>query len=125
MDIILALKKAIYRGTMAEENTPAAAPAPSKGVKIKVNSKGRPTHAQALKRNRLANKRALINSSYKSKVHTAKRKLAEAIAKKIGEEALKPLLSAVFSLMDKGVKKGIFKKNKANRTKSRLFARAV
>ena len=109
---------------MAEENTPAAAaPAPSKGVKIKVLKKRIRTQAQ--KRGLQANKRALINSAHKSKVHTAKRKLAEAIAKKVGEDALKPLLSAVFSLMDKGVKKGIFKKNKADRTKSRLCARAV
>ena len=35
-------------------------------------------------------------------------------------ELAKDKLSQVFSLMDKGVKTGVFTKNKANRTKSRL-----
>jgi small subunit ribosomal protein S20 len=110
---------------MAEENTsvPAPAPAPSKGVKHKFDKAG--PKGQALKRNRLSLKRALINSALKSRVHTAKRRLADAVAKKADAETIKPLLSTVFSLMDKAAKKGVFKKNKANRTKSRLAARSI
>lgn len=88
--------------------------APAKKVK-------RPT---ALKRDIQNEKRRLRNKSFKSQVRTAVRSFEDVVAK--GEaEAIKLKLDAVYSLMDKGVKKGVFKLNKASRTKSRLAARAV
>jgi len=46
------------------------------------------------------------------------------VAKK-DEAQIKDTLSAVYGMMDRGVKKGIFKQNKASRTKSRLAAKAA
>ncbi len=80
---------------------------------------------QAKKRDRQNIKKALMNSAHKARVHTAKRKLKEAIEKKEPIDSLNTKLSLVFSLMDKGVKTGVFKRNKADRTKSRLSAKAT
>ena len=119
MTIILDLKKAIQRGTMAEENQAA----PTKGVKIKNGDKRPAKRSTAAKRDLQSAKRAIVNSAHKARVHTAKRKLKEALDKKESKESLQPKLNLVFSLMDKAVKKGVIKKNKANRTKSRLAAK--
>jgi len=81
----------------------------------------RPT---ALKRDIQNEKRRLRNKTFKSQVRTAIRQFEEILPK--GEpEAIKEKLNLVYSLMDKGVKKGVFKINKASRTKSRLTARSV
>lgn len=81
----------------------------------------RPT---ALKRDIQNEKRRLRNKAFKSQVRTAVRNFEEAVTK--GEaDTIKLKLSEVYSLMDKGVKKGVFKINKASRTKSRLTARSV
>ncbi len=73
----------------------------------------------ALKREAQNIQRNAKNRSYKSKVSTAVRSLQEAVKQKQSSEL--PLkLNTVFSLMDKGVKTGIFKLNKASRVKSRL-----
>ncbi len=81
-------------------------------------AKKRPT---ALKRDIQSAKKCMHNKTYKSKVRTAIRSLEDAITKK--EESAKENLSLVYSLMDKGVKTGIFKLNKANRVKSRFTRR--
>jgi small subunit ribosomal protein S20 len=78
----------------------------------------RPT---AYKRDIQSLKRNLQNRSFKAKVNTAVRTLHETISKK-DSPAVKEKLNDVFSLMDKGVKKGIYKSNKANRVKSRLHS---
>ncbi len=81
----------------------------------------RPT---ALKRDLQNKKRRLNNKMYKSRVKTAIRKFQDSLIK--GEEAVtKEQLNEVYSLLDKGVKKGVYKLNKASRTKSRLTVRAV
>jgi small subunit ribosomal protein S20 len=68
-------------------------------------------------------KKRLRNKAFKSGVRTAIRTFEDALAK--GDSSLaKKSLNQVFSVMDKGVKKGIFKLNKASRTKARLTARA-
>lgn len=67
-------------------------------------------------------KKRLINRTYKSQVRTAVRKFENSLQQKNPEEA-KTDLSSVFSLVDKCVKKGIYKRNKAARSKSRLAAR--
>lgn len=79
----------------------------------------RPT---ALKRDDQNEKQRLRNRAFKSSVRTSIRKLQEAI--EAGDEDLaKNCLNETYSMMDKGVKRGIFKNNTASRTKSRLAAR--
>lgn len=81
----------------------------------------RPT---ALKRDLQNEKRRLRNKIYKSRVRTAIRSLEEAIGK--GDKAETQVkLNETYSLLDKCVKGGVFKLNKASRTKSRLAARAL
>lgn len=79
---------------------------------------------QAQKRDIQDTKRRLRNKAFKSSARTVIRNFEETLAK--GDHAaIKAQLSEVYSIMDKGVKKGIFKKNKASRTKERMTARAV
>lgn len=82
-----------------------------KAVKVK-----RPT---ALKRILQSEKAEAHNRSYRSKVSTMTRSLKEAISKKDGA-TVQDKLASVYSLVDKGVKTGIYKANKAARVKSRL-----
>ena len=78
---------------------------------------------QAIKRDIQSEKKRLHNRSYKAKVGTAIKDLQTAIDKK--EPTSKERLQTVYSLMDKGVKTGMFKANKAARTKSRLTQRVA
>lgn len=73
-----------------------------------------------LKREKQAEKRNLRNRAFKSKVRTTIRKFEAAVA---GQGDANESLKDVYSLMDKGVKKGIFPANKASRTKARMAAR--
>lgn len=79
----------------------------------------RPT---AIKRDLQNEKRRLENKSFKSKVRTTLRTFEEAYESKNQANA-KEALSAVFSIMDKGVKKGVYKPNTVNRLKTRAFAK--
>jgi small subunit ribosomal protein S20 len=79
---------------------------------------------QAKKRDLQNEKRRFANRVFKSQVRTAIRKFEEAVSGK-DKSQINESLSAVYGLMDKGVKHGIFKINKASRTKSRLAARAA
>jgi small subunit ribosomal protein S20 len=83
--------------------------------------KARLRKPSALKRDLQSKKRNIRNRSFKAKVNTAVRSFHETVSQK-DSTAVKSKLSNVYSLMDKGVKKGIFKMNKANRVKSRLEA---
>lgn len=74
-----------------------------------------------LKRDLQNEKRRLINRNFKSQVRTAIRELENGLSKKDNAQNKKNL-SEIYSLMDKGVKKGVFTANKANRTKARLAA---
>jgi len=76
----------------------------------------------ALKRDGQSEKKRLHNKQFKSSVKTAVRNLEVAIKSK---ENPQEKLNAVFSLMDKGVKTGVFKENKANRTKSKWAAQVA
>ena len=78
----------------------------------------------ALKRDLQNEKRRLRNRSHRSSVLTAVRNLEASISKKDAPEVVKEKLSTVYTLMDKGVKNGVYKSNKAARTKSRLTAKA-
>lgn len=90
------------------------AKADDKNKKVK-----RPT---AQKRDIQSEKRRLINRTFKSSVRTAIRNF-EDVLEKGDKEKVQEHLNVVYSLMDKGVKRGIFKINKASRTKSRMTAR--
>lgn len=83
--------------------------------------KERKRKPSALKRDQQSLKRQLINRSFKSKVSTAMRTLKASLSQKDGVSA-KTSLNAINSLMDKGLKKGIYKLNKVRRVKSRLHA---
>lgn len=96
---------------MAEEKKAGGASAADK------KKNGRQTSAQ--KRDKQSLKARLRNRSFKATVTTAIRSFEDAVEK--GDKAvMKERLSALYSLMDKGVKTGRYKLNKAARTKSRL-----
>lgn len=81
----------------------------------------RPT---AQKRNITSEKKRDINRAFKASVKTTVRNFEEALEKK--DAALtKENLANVYSVMDKAVKRGVYKLNKASRTKARLAARAM
>jgi small subunit ribosomal protein S20 len=76
----------------------------------------------AKKRDKQNEKRRLQNRNFKASVKTAIRSYQEALE---GSDVniIKDRLNRVYSLVDKGVKTGRFKNNKAARTKSRLANR--
>jgi small subunit ribosomal protein S20 len=75
-----------------------------------------------LKRDEQNAKRRTRNRTFKASMRTTIRKFEEAVEK--GDAAVsKKELNEVYSIVDKGVKYGIIKKNKASRTKSRMTAR--
>lgn len=85
--------------------------------------KGKVKRPTALKRDIQNSKRRLLNKAYKNRVKTAVRKLEDTLKGK--EEAqIQTALNDVYSLVDKGVKRGVYTRNKAARTKSRLAAHA-
>lgn len=79
----------------------------------------------AVKRNLQSEKRRLRNRSYRASVLTSIRSLESSLEQKEAPEAVKTKLNAIYSMMDKGVKRGVFKPQKAARTKSRLTARCA
>ncbi len=99
---------------MAEQKAPAEKKKPEGKVK----------KPSALKRNLQSEKKRLANRSERAAVLTTIRSLEKSINDKEAPEAVKTKLNAIYSMMDKGVKKGVFKPRKAARTKSRLAARA-
>lgn len=79
----------------------------------------RPT---AKKRDIQNEKKRVINQAFKKRIKTALRRYAEALQE--GNQAdSQEKLRGVYSMMDKGVKRGIFKQNKALRLKSRMALR--
>ncbi|MBI5273811.1 MAG: 30S ribosomal protein S20 [Chlamydiales bacterium] len=78
----------------------------------------------ALKRQKQSEESRLRNRTFKAKVRTAIRSYETTLGEKNKEESVKAL-NVLYSLFDKGVKKGIFKKNKANRSKSRLTVKSA
>lgn len=77
----------------------------------------------AEKRNLQSKKRNLCNRVLKARVGSASNSLKEALSKK-DASLVESSLSQVYSLMDKGVKTGVFTINKASRFKARLNAMA-
>lgn len=83
----------------------------------KTKKEKRPT---AKKRNLQSLKRKMHNRSFKASVATTIRSFKESVAKN-EKETTQDKLNAVYGLLDKGVKKGVFKLNKANRVKSQMM----
>lgn len=79
----------------------------------------RPTAKKRILQSEAAN---LRNRSYKAKVATLTRSLKEAAAQ--GSDSVESKLSSLYSAVDKGVKTGMLKPNKAARIKSRLCKRS-
>lgn len=79
----------------------------------------RPTAEKRMIQNK---KRQLRNKMFKSQVRTSLRSF-ETTLTGADAETLKNSLSEIYSLFDKGVKRGVFKLNKARREKSKLAAK--
>lgn len=106
---------------MAEEKAAEPKAAAPKAEKKKGEG---PTRQPSAKKRDLQNERRRNrNRSYRASVLTMIRSLKTSIAQKESPEAIKNTLNRIYSLMDKGVKQGVFKLRKAARTKSRLTAR--
>ena len=97
---------------MAEDQAPANGKKKDKEAKAKKPS--------ALKRDLQNEKKRLSNRSFRASVLTAIRSLDDSISQKEANESIRSKLNLIYSLMDKGVKKGVYKPQKAARTKSRL-----
>ena len=82
------------------------------------NGKKAPKRPTALKRDIQNVRKRNQNRSFKSNIRTTMNGFEAALKK--GSEEGKSALRSIYSLMDKGVKKGIFKKNKAARVKARF-----
>lgn len=82
----------------------------------------KPKRPSAKKRDIQNAKRRLHNRAFKSRIKTAVRSLEKDISEK-NETGAKAHLSSVYSLLDKAVKHGIYKLNKAARLKSKLSHR--
>jgi len=79
----------------------------------------RPT---ALKRDLQNDKRRLQNRVTRANVKTAVRKYETSLQAK-DSDLSRTHLNAVYSVIDKACKKGVYTRNKANRSKARLAAR--
>ena len=78
----------------------------------------------AMKRMLQNEKRRQQNKAFKSRIRTAVRRFEASVG--AGEQAqIDQSLSSVYGLVDKAVKLGIYKLNKASRMKSRLTAKAA
>jgi len=80
----------------------------------------RPTAQKRLIR---SEKQRMVNKAFKSRVHTAVRSFAKTVEEKEAG-AIEQSVNTVYSLMDKGVKRGVFKQNKANRLKAAFALKA-
>jgi small subunit ribosomal protein S20 len=77
----------------------------------------------AIKRDRRNEKRHEINKSFKSKIRTTVRTFESSLEEK-DSEAISSNLKAYFSVMDRAAKRGIYKKGKVDRMKSKFSKRA-
>lgn len=83
--------------------------------------KKRPTAEKRIIQNA---KQRMINKAFKSEARTAMRVFEEALKKKEPESA-QAAIAKVYSMMDLGLKRGIYKKNKASRLKARAAAKVA
>jgi small subunit ribosomal protein S20 len=78
--------------------------------------------ATALKRQEQSEKKRVQNKAFRSKVRTAFKGFLTSLSQKDTKKQI-DAFSEIASLLDKGVNKGIFKKNKASRLKARMSVR--
>ncbi len=78
----------------------------------------------AQKKWRQSEEQRMRNKAFRSKTKTAIKDFEAALSSGKKDDA-KAALSAVYSLFDKGHKKGVFKQNTVARLKSRITARLV
>jgi small subunit ribosomal protein S20 len=81
----------------------------------------RPT---ALKRDIRNEKHRIINKSFKSNARTTMRSFEEAL-KAQDKVRIQDALNTLYSVMDLGIKRGIYKPNKAARVKARATQKAL
>ena len=82
--------------------------------------KSKKTKTPTAQKRDLQNKRRREqNKSFKSRVRTAIRSLENSLSAKEKHAILSSQLNQIYSLIDKGVKKGLYKQNKATRIKVR------
>jgi small subunit ribosomal protein S20 len=91
-------------------------------VKMSKDEKKKTKRPTAQKRELRNEKMRLINKSFKSYVRTKMRSFDEAL-KGQDQTLVQTTLNEIYSVMDRGVKKGLYKPNKAARIKSRLTLR--
>lgn len=82
----------------------------------------KPKRPTAKKRDMQNEKRRLQSRAFKSKVKTTIRSFEKDLSEK-NEEGAKARLNVIYSLIDRGVKLGIYKLNKASRVKSQFSGR--
>ena len=87
----------------------------------KGKKKKRPTAEKRVIQNE---KKRQINKAFKSEVRTAMRHF-EAALKGREKESVETAMAKVYSMMDLGYKRGIYKKNKASRIKARSAAKVA
>lgn len=104
----------LQRGIMADAKTAS-----------KTKDQPKVKRPSALKRDLQNERRRLRNKSFRSSVNSAVRVLERALEEKEGKEQVQAKLQAVHSIVDQGVKKGVFKDKKGARTKSRLTLRCT
>ena len=78
--------------------------------------------ATAKKRELQDQRKRVQNRAYRSQVRSTIKQFKESLTSG-NEEQQKKALATAYSLVDKGVNKSIFKRNKASRIKARLTAR--
>lgn len=91
----------------------------------KAEEKSKKTKRPTAQKRELQNKKKrLMNKVRRSQIRTAIRNLDE-VMKSNAAEMTQENLKKVYSLVDKAVKTGLIKQNKADRTKARLTARVA
>lgn len=91
----------------------------------KAEEKNKKTKRPTAQKRELQNKKKrLMNKVRRSQIRTAIRSLDD-VMKSNAAEMTQENLKKVYSLVDKAVKTGLIKQNKADRTKARLTARVA
>lgn len=93
-------------------------------IKKKVSKTGKQKRASSEKRVLTSEKKKLINKSFKSQAKTVFRKFQDSL-KTDDSTVVLQALNEVYSMADRGVKRGVFKLNQASRIKSRATLKSI
>lgn len=94
------------------------------GKEKEEESKVKQKRPTAIKRDIRNGKHRMINKSFKSNTRTTMRSFHEALESK-DKERIQTELRNFYSAMDKGVKRGVYKPNKAARLKARATQKTL